>query len=258
MAGSKILTRAGIVIVLAFLAACGRVQLTQDLSVDEMSAEEIYQAGERELERGRDERAANYFGEIERLFPYSEWSSRGLVMQAYALQKDRKYASSRAAAERYLAFYPRGGDAAWAQYLVALSYYDQIFDIGRDQGLTVNALQELRKVFEDYPDSDYVEDAKTRFDLAFDHLAGKEMEVARYYLDNGEYQAAIGRFQIVEQDFDTTRHKSEALYRQVEAYLALGLGAEAQAAARKLQAEFAGNEWTADALALLAKHGVGL
>lgn len=256
MTGSKILSRAGLVVVFALLAACGRVQLTQDVSIDQMSAEEIYQAGEDALERGRDERAATYFGEIERLFPYSEWSSRGLVMQAYALHRDGKYASSRAAAERYLAFYPRGGDAAWAQYLVALSYYDQIFDIGRDQGLTVDALKELRKVIEIYPDSTYADEARPRFDKAFDHLAGKEMEVGRYYLKKGEFAAAIGRFQTVENDFEVTRHTAEALYRQVEAYISLGLGAEARAAAAKLQTNFADSEWTADALALLGRHGV--
>lgn len=257
MAGSKILTRIGIVVVFAFLAACGRVQLTPDVAVNELSAEEIYQAGEQALERGRDDRAANYFGEIERLYPYSEWAGRGLVMQAYALHKSGKHDSSRAAAERYLAFYPRSGDAAWAQYLVALSYYDQIFDIGRDQGLTVNALRELRKVIELYPDSEYAEEARQRFDLAFDHLAGKEMEVGRYYLEKGEYTAAIGRFDVVENDFEVTRHTPEAIYRKVEAYLSLGLGGEARAAASKLQTQFADSEWTADALVLLGRYGVG-
>lgn len=257
MAGSKILSRVGIVIVFALLASCGRVQITPEISIDQMSAEEIYQAGERELERGKDERAASYFGEIERLFPYSDWASRGLVMQAYTLHKDGKYTASRAAAERYLSFYPRSGDADWAQYLVALSYYDQIFDIGRDQGLTINALRELRKVIETYPESEYADEARPRFDLAFDHLAGKEMEIGRYYLGKGEYTAAIGRFKTVVEDFETTRHTPEALFRLVEAYVSLGLTTEAQAAAAILQQEFAGEDWTNDALALLGQQGVG-
>ncbi len=256
MTGMKILARTGFVIALSMMAACGTPQLTSDTSIEQMSAEEIYQAGERAIERKRNDKAAGYFGEIERLFPYSDWASRGLVMQAYALHKAGKYEGSRTAAQRYLTFYPTMGDAAWAQYLVALSYYDQIYDVGRDQGLTINALQELRKVIEIYPDSEYAADAKPRFDLAFDHLAGKEMEVGRYYLGKGEYAAAINRFKSVVEDFQTTRHTAEALHRLVEAYVSLGLNSEAQAAAAILQAEFADSEWTADALVLLSQQGL--
>lgn len=256
MTGMKILTRAGFVIALSMVAACSTPQLTPDVSIEQMSAEEIYQAGERAMERKRNERAAGYFGDIERLFPYSDWASRGLVMQAYALHKAGDYDGSRGAGQRYLTFYPTLGDAAWAQYLVALSYYDQIYDVGRDQGLTINALQELRKVIELYPDSEYAEDAKPRFDLAFDHLAGKEMEVGRYYLGKGEYTAAINRFKTVVEDFQTTRHTPEALHRLVEAYVSLGLNGEAQTAAAILQAQFADSEWTADSLVLLSQQGL--
>ena len=177
-------------------------------------------------------------------------------MQAYAFHLDKKYTESRSAAQRYLNFYPTLEDAAWAQYLVALSYYDQIYDVGRDQALTINALQEMRKVFETYPDSEYADEARPRFDLAFDHLAAKEMEVGRFYLSKQEYVAAINRFRVVVEDFQTTRHTPEALYRLVEAYSALGRTGEAQNAAAILQTDFSDDEWYADALILLGQEGL--
>ena len=256
MTGIKPSLRILAVLAILTATACDRVQSVAAVDVESLSAEEIYQAGERSLQRKGHETAANYFGEIERLFPYSEWVSRGLVMQAYSLYLDKKYVDSRAAAERYLNFYPTLDDAAWAQYLVALSYYDQIYDVGRDQALTINALQELRKVIETYPDSEYATEAKPRFDLAFDHLAAKEMEVGRFYLDKQEYVAAVNRFRVVVEDFQTTRHTPEALFRLVEAYVALGLNGEAQNAAAILQKDFADNEWYADALVLLDQQGL--
>ncbi len=239
-----------------FVAACDRVASVSSVDVETLSAEEIYQAGERAMQIRGNDTAATYFGEIERLFPYSDWASRGLVMQAYAYHKGKKYDDSRSAAQRYLTFYPTLEDADWAQYLVALSYYDQIYDVGRDQALTINALQELRKVIETYPESEYADEARPRFDLAFDHLAAKEMEVGRFYLAKQEYVAAINRFRTVVEDFQTTRHTPEALYRLVEAYVALGLNGEAQAAAAILETDFADNEWYADALVLLGQQGL--
>lgn len=250
MTGNRSLLRTVSFIAILGLAACARGPSVGDVDIETLSAEEIYQTAERVMERGGNERAAEYFGEIERLFPYSDWASRGLVMQAYALHKERNYAGSRAAAQRYLDFYPTLEDADWAQYLVALSYYDQIFDIGRDQGLTVNALTELSKVIETYPTSEYADEARPRFDLAMDHLAAKEMEIGRYYLNRQEYVAAIKRFRVVVEDFQTTTHTPEALYRLVEANTALGLTAEANAALAALQQNHSDNEWYADALVL--------
>ena len=256
MTGIKPSLRILAVLALLSATACDRVQSVASVDVETLSAEEIYQAGERALQRKGHEMAANYFGEIERLFPYSDWASRGLVMQAYALYLDEKYADSRSAAQRYLNFYPTLEDAAWAQYLLALSYYDQIYDVGRDQALTINALQELRKVIETYPESEYTEEAKPRFDLAFDHLAAKEMEVGRFYLAKQEYVAAVNRFRVVVEDFQTTRHTPEALYRLAEAYTALGLTGEAQNAVAILQKDFSDDEWYADALVLVDQHGL--
>ena len=250
MTGNRSLLRIlGIVAVIA-VAACGRGPSFTEVDLETLSAEEIYQTAETVMSRGGNERAAEYFGEIERLYPYSDWASRGLVMQAYALHQGRSYDASRAAAQRYLEFYPTLEDADWAQYLVALSYYDQIFDIGRDQGLTINALQELRKVIETYPTSEYADEARPRFDLAIDHLAAKEMEIGRFYLNRQEYVAAIKRFRVVVEDFQTTSHTPEALYRLVEANTALGLTGETNAALAALQQNHADNEWFADALVL--------
>ncbi|WP_461306555.1 outer membrane protein assembly factor BamD, partial [Albidovulum sp.] len=200
--------------------------------------------------------AVRYFAEVERLYPYSEWAKRALIMQAFAYHKDRDYENSRATAQRYIDTYPAEEDAAYAKYLLALSYYDQIDEVGRDQGLTYQALQALREVIEQYPDSDYARSAILKFDLAFDHLAAKEMEIGRYYLKRGHYTAAINRFRIVVQDYQTTSHTPEALHRLVEAYLSLGLTDEAQTAAAILGHNFRSTDWYQDSYALLTGRGL--
>ncbi len=237
-----------------FLAACGGGE--EVVPLDSFSAEEIYKRAEFQLEDGEPGDAARLFGEVERLYPYSEWAKRALVMQAFAYHRDRDYESARGAAERYLTTFPGDEDAAWAQYLLALSYYDQIDDVGRDQGLTMQALQELRKVIEDYPESDYARSAILKFDLAFDHLAAKEMEVGRYYLKRGHYLAAINRFRIVVEDFQTTQQTPEALHRLVESYLSLGLNEEAQTAGAILGHNFQSTDWYQDSYALLTGRGL--
>ena len=224
--------------------------------LENFTAEEIYARGEYELADNDADQAAVYFGEIERLYPYSEWAKRALIMQAFAYHQDQDYENSRAAAQRYIDFYPADEDAAYAQYLLALSYYDQIDDVGRDQGLTFQALQALRTVIERYPDSEYAESSILQFDLAFDHLAGKEMEVGRYYLKRQHYAAAINRFRVVVADFQTTTHTAEALHRLVESYLSLGLTDEAQTAGAILGYNYQGSEWYAETYELLTNAGL--
>ncbi|MGI9390501.1 MAG: outer membrane protein assembly factor BamD, partial [Boseongicola sp.] len=159
-----------------FFAAAGLVFLlaacsgTEERPLESYSAEELFRRAEFELTEGNPDEAAQFFGEVERLYPYSEWAKRALVMQAFSYHQDRDYESSRGAAQRYLNTYPADEDSAYAQYLLALSYYDQIDDVGRDQGLTFQALQSLRDVIETYPESDYARSAILKFDLAFDHL----------------------------------------------------------------------------------------
>ncbi|RME18349.1 MAG: outer membrane protein assembly factor BamD [Alphaproteobacteria bacterium] len=224
--------------------------------IEDYSAEEIFKRGQYEADHKNYKDAAHWFGEVERLYPYSELARRALVMQAYAYHKAKQYDDARAAAQRFLDFYPGDADAAYAQYLLALSYYDQIDDIGRDQGQTYQALQALRKVIEKYPDTEYARSAILKFDLAFDHLAGKEMEVGRYYLKRKHYTAAINRFRVVVEQFQTTSHTPEALHRLVEAYLSLGLTDEAQAAGAILGHNFQASDWYQASYALLKKNGL--
>ncbi|BDW85940.1 outer membrane protein assembly factor BamD [Roseicyclus marinus] len=243
----------GLVMVMA-LSACGGgngggwfASRNATVPLEEQDAVTIYQQGEAELENGRPDRAAALFIEVERLHPYSEWASRGLIMAAFAYHEDEDYENARIAAQRYLDFYPGEEDAAYAQYLLALSYYDQIDEVGRDQGVTFQALQALREVIERYPDSEYTQDAILRFEVAFDHLAGKEMEIGRYYLRRGHHAAAINRFRVVVEQFETTSHTPEALMRLVEAYLALGLTDEAQTAGAILGYNFQSSPFYDDA-----------
>jgi outer membrane protein assembly factor BamD len=247
---------AALVLALGLAACGGNADRLPDGALEGYTAEQIYERGEYELARNRPEDAASYFSEIERLYPYSEWAKRGLIMAAFAYHQDRDYENARGAAQRYLDFYPTAEDAAYAQYLLALSYYDQIDDVGRDQGLTFQALQALRAVIENYPDSEYAESAILKFDLAFDHLAAKEMEIGRYYLRRGHFTAAINRFRVVVEDFQTTSHTAEALYRLVEAYLSLGLTSEAQTAGAILGHNYQSTEWYQDAYTLLTGQGL--
>ena len=241
---------------LAVLSACGVVEGTNTPPLEQYSAAEIFERGEFELERNRPDDAAFFFGEIERLYPYSELAKRALIMQAFAYHRDRDYANSRASAQRYIDFYPTDEDAAYAQYLLALSYYDQIDEVGRDQGLTFQALQSLRTVIERYPESEYARSSILKFDLAFDHLAGKEMEIGRYYLKRDHFAAAANRFRVVVEDFQTTTHTPEALHRLVEAYLSLGLTNEAQTAGAILGHNYRGSEWYQDSFTLLTGQGL--
>jgi outer membrane protein assembly factor BamD len=179
-------------------------------------------------------------------------------MQAFAHHQNKDYENSRSAAQRYIDFYPTDEDAAYAQYLLALSYYDQIEEVGRDQGLTFQALQALRTVIERYPDSEYARSSVLKFDLAFDHLAGKEMEIGRYYLRREHYGAAINRFRVVVEDFQTTTHTAEALHRLVESYLSLGLTDEAQTAGAILGYNYQSTDWYEDSFKLLTGRGLEL
>ena len=240
------------------LSACGRGDpASSKQPLDNFTAEQIYTRGEYELENGdRPRDAVHYFAEVERLYPYSEWAKRALIMQAYAHHKAGQYDEARGAAQRFIDNYPGDDDEAYAKYLLALSYYDQIDEVGRDQGLTFQALQGLRDVIEQYPDSEYARSSVLKFDLAFDHLAGKEMEIGRYYLKRGHHAAAINRFRVVVEDYQTTTHTPEALMRLVEAYLALGLTAEAQTAGAILGHNFQSSPFYQDAYAQLRGRGL--
>lgn len=242
-------------LVLALSACSNRVR--SDEPLDGYSAEEIFQRGEYVLENNnRAEPALRYFREVERIYPYTDWARRSIVMQAYALHREGSYDEARATAQRFLDQYPGDPDAAWAAYIVALTYYDQIEDVGRDQGLTFQALRHLRYVIEQYPDSEYARSAVLKFDLAFDRLAAKEMEIGRYYLARGNYSAAINRFRAVVEQYQTSTQTPEALHRLVESYLALGLRSEAQTAAAILGHNFRSNPFYESSYQLLTQAGL--
>jgi len=264
MVGSKAAVRfAGAILLAAVLTACGnsgglfgKRGADRSQNLEGYTHEQIYTRGEFELSQNRSDDAAWYFSEVERLYPYSDWAKRALIMQAFSFHTDKNYEESRAAAQRYIDFYPTDEDAAYAQYLLALSYYDQIDEVGRDQGLTFQALQSLRTVIEVYPESEYATSAVLKFDLAFDHLAGKEMEIGRYYLRQDHYTAAINRFRVVVEDFQTTSHTAEALFRLIEAYLSLGLVDEAQSAGAILGYNYQSSEWYDAGYNLLTSRGL--
>ncbi|MEL6218659.1 MAG: outer membrane protein assembly factor BamD, partial [Pseudomonadota bacterium] len=172
-------------------------------------------------------------------------------MSAFSSYEGGQYTDARTAARRYVELYPSDEDAAYAQYLIALSYYDNIVDVERDQAMTENALQELTEVVRRYPQSDYARDAALKVDLTLDHLAGKQMAVGRYYLKRGHYTAAINRFRLVVDEYDTTSQTPEALHRLTEAYLALGLEREAIASAAVLGHNYPGSDWYLDSYELL-------
>ena len=245
----------GMALLVALLGACGKK--TDERPLDSYTAEEIYKRGEFELNANpKPKEAIRYFQEVERLYPYTEFAKRALIMQAFSHHKAKEYEEARGAAQRFLDLYPADEDAAYAQYLMALSYYDQIDEVGRDQGLTFQALQALRVVIEQYPDSEYAKSATLKFDLAFDHLAAKEMEIGRYYLKRGNYTAAINRFRVVVQDYQTTSFTAEALHRLTESYLALGLTDEAQTSAAILGFNYQSSPFYDDSFALLKGRGL--
>ena len=238
------------------IAGCSGSKTATFVDVEGFGPDQIYARGEYEVDRGRFADAAFFFSEVERLYPYSEWAQRAMMMQAYAHHENGAYDETRAAAQRFIDFYPAEEDAAYAQFLIGLSYYDQIADVGRDQKITRQALQAFRIVIEQYPDSEYARSANLKFDLAFDHLAGKEMEVGRYYLGRKNYAAAINRFRNVVESFQTTTHTAEALHRLVEAYLFLGLTDQAQTAGAILGHNFQSTEWYDSSYKLLTDQGL--
>jgi outer membrane protein assembly factor BamD len=246
----------GMAVMMVVLTACGATK-PKELPLENYTAEQIYDRGELELNgKGGPKVALTYFQSVERLYPYTDWAKRALIMQAFTLHKTKNYAESRVAAQRYIDFYPAGEDIAYAHYLLALSYYDQIDEVGRDQGLTFQALQALRVVIEQYPTSEYAKSAMLKFDLAFDHLAGKEMEIGRYYLRQRHYAAAMNRFRTVVQDYQTTTQTAEALERLVECYLGLGLTTEAQTAGAILGYNYESSPFYQDAYNLLKQQGL--
>lgn len=201
--------------------------------------------------------AKKQFEEVERQHPYSVWAKKSQMLGAYANYKNQDYDEAIAILRRYVQLYPGDEQVSYAYYLIALSYYEQISDVGRDQAMTTDALVALKEVIRRFPKSDYAKDAKLKKDLTIDHLAGKEMEVGRYYVSRKEYLAAIKRFQKVANDYQGTTHVPEALYRLVELYLKLGVIEEAKNYAAVLGYNYPTSQWYKDSYRLLAIGGSG-
>jgi outer membrane protein assembly factor BamD len=218
-------------------------------------ADKLYNEGLTLLNKQEFADAAKKFEEVDRQHPYSEWARKSLLMSAFSYYEIGKHDETIQAARRYIALHPGSQDAAYAHYLMASSYYDQIPDITRDQARTEKAMQALDEVVRKYPDTEYAESARRKIEVARDQLAGKEMLVGRYYLDRRNYTGAINRFKAVVTQYQTTRHVEEALMRLAESYMALGIVAEAQTAAAVLGHNFPDSPWYKDAYRLVTTGG---
>ena len=249
----------GIVLCLAVAAALavplgGCAGDKNKLAPDE-PADKLYNEGLTLLNRSEFADAAKKFEEVDRQHPYSEWARKSLLMSAFSYYEVGKHEETIQAATRYVALHPGSSDAAYAQYLIASSYYDQIPDITRDQARTEKAMRALDEVARKYPDTEYAESAKKKIEVARDQLAGKEMMIGRYYLDQRNYPGAINRFKAVVTQYQTTRHVEEALMRLTEAYMAMGIVNEAQTAAAVLGHNFPNSPWYQDAYKLVQSGG---
>jgi outer membrane protein assembly factor BamD len=196
------------------------------------------------------------FEEVDRQHPYSDWARKSLLMSAYASYEAGNYDECISSANRYISLHPGSADAAYAQYLIAASNFDQIPDVTRDQGRTEKAIAALEEVVRKYPTSEYANAAKKKMEVARDQLAGREMNVGRYYMERRDYTAAINRFKVVVTRYQTTRHVEEALARLTEAYMAIGIVGEAQTAAAVLGHNFPDSRWYKDAYNLVKSGGV--
>lgn len=233
-------------VILTLVACAGRGKLDQPPAYEERPVSELYNEASDELARGNFVKATTLFEEVERQHPYSIWAARAMLHAGYAQYRARNYDEALANLERFISLHPGNENVAYAYYLTAIIHYNQMSDVGRDQRMTEIALENLREVVRRFPDSEYARDARLKMDLTLDHLAGKEMEIGRYYQARGQHNAAIGRFNQVVQDYDTTSHVPEALHRLTESYLALGLIGEAKRTASILGHNFPGSKWYQD------------
>jgi outer membrane protein assembly factor BamD len=227
-----------------------------DEYISDTPADKLYNEGLYLLnDQGDYKGAAKKFDEVDRQNPYSDWARKALLLSAYAYYQSELYDECVNAAKRYVTLHPGSPDAAYAEYLIGASYYDQILDVTRDQARADKAINALEEVVRKYPTSEYAANAKKKIDLARDQLAGTEMEVGRFYLKKRDFIGAINRFKVVVTHYQTTRHVEEALMRLSEAYVALGIIDEAQTAAAVLGHNFPDSTWYKDAYTLVKTAG---
>ena len=259
--GRRLWLAASLVVLAMPLGGCGTGALwdkflAKDDTFVEEPADKLYNEGLYLMNERRDNKAASKkFEEVDRQHPYSDWARKSLLMSAYSYYQAGDYDSCIGAATRYVTLHPGSPDAAYAQYLIAASHYDQIPDISRDQGRTEKAIAALDEVVRKYPTSEYAVSAKAKLQAARDQLAGKEMEIGRYNLQHRDYTGAINRFKAVVTQYQTTREVEEALYRLTESYMAIGVVGEAQTAAAVLGHNFPDSRWYQDAYNLVKTGG---
>lgn len=241
---------------LALTAGCARNRNKpkQDRAYIARDVETLYTIARDTLNRGDYRLAAAMFDEVERQHPYSVWARRAQLMSAFSYYASRQYAEAIQTAQRFLSLHPGNRDAPYAYYIIALSYYEQIADVARDQKITQQALTSLQELVRRYPESRYAADARLKIDLVNDHLAGKELDIGRFYARNRQWISASVRYRNVIDEYQTTSHAAEALFRLVEASLALGLPEEALRHAAVLGANYPGSKWYERSYALMRRH----
>lgn len=254
----KFATRLALLTLIPLVAvSCQRDRPRQTAYV-ERPAETIYAEAVSLMERRRYSDAAEQYDEVERQHPYSEWARRSMLMAAYSNYQANNYEEAISDAERFLSLHPGSRSAPYAYYLIAICHFEQIRDVGRDQQTTQQAMQALEQVVRRYPTSQYASDARLKIDMTRDHLAGKEMDIGRYYLRRGYHLSAINRFRNVIENYDRTSHVPEALHRLVEAYVALGVDEEATQVAAVLGYNFPGSRWYEDTYRLMTREGIAI
>ena len=262
----RLLRSRAVLLAALFLAACSgaeapqawdgrRASLGRGANLAEVSPDALYAAGIEAIRAEDYARAGELFDSIEREHPYSPWATNAKLLSAYAQYMRNRYTEAIGALDRFIQLHPAHRDIAYAYYLRALCFYEQINQPDRDQSNTIQAMTALQDVANRFPDTPYARDARLKMDLARDHLAGREMVVGRFYQNRRLYTAAIGRFRRVVEQYQTTNHVPEALHRLTEIYLALGLTEEARRTASVLGHNYPGSEWYRDSYALLTNEG---
>jgi outer membrane protein assembly factor BamD len=253
---ARLLALLPVLVIVAGCSTWGKLFGDKDQDVPDEPADRLYNEGLFLLNEKKEyDDAARKFEEVDRQHPYSEWARKALLMTAYAYYREDKFDDAIIAAKRYVTLHPGTPDAAYAQYLIGISFFDQIPDVSRDQGRTERALSALEEVVRKYPNTEYAESARRKVEGARDQLAAKEMNIGRYYQGKKNFIAAINRFKMVVTQYQTTRNVEEALMRLTECYLTLGIVPEAQTAAAVLGHNFPDSPWYKDAYQLVKSRG---
>jgi outer membrane protein assembly factor BamD len=253
----RVVILAAIAAISTLPACAGRTRTKADTSYVARDVNTLYNAAKERLDAGNYKFAGALFDEVERQHPYSAWARRAQLMSAFSYHLGGDFTESTSSAQRFLSIHPGNRDAAYAYYLIALNYYSQITDVTRDQKITQQALDSMGELMRRYPDTRYAADARLKIDLINDHLAGKEMEIGRFYQRRGNWLAATVRFRTVVEKYETTTHTAESLMRLTECFLALGIRDEAQKAAAVLGKNYPASKWYERAFALMQKYPAG-